>query len=31
MGSGGCIPADLAFLRALREEADRHGIVLDVR
>jgi glutamate-1-semialdehyde 2,1-aminomutase len=28
MGSGGCIPADPAFLRTLREEADRHGIVL---
>jgi glutamate-1-semialdehyde 2,1-aminomutase len=28
MGSGGCIPADPSFLRALREEADRHGIVL---
>ena len=28
MGSGGCIPADPAFLATLREEADRHGIVL---
>jgi glutamate-1-semialdehyde 2,1-aminomutase len=28
MGSGGCIPADPAFLGTLREEADRHGIVL---
>jgi glutamate-1-semialdehyde 2,1-aminomutase len=28
MGSGGCIPADASFLRVLREEADRHGIVL---
>ena len=27
-GSGGCIPAEAEFLRALREEADRHGIVL---
>jgi glutamate-1-semialdehyde 2,1-aminomutase len=28
MGSGGCIPAEREFLLALREEADRHGIVL---
>ena len=28
MGSGGCIPGDPEFLRALGEEADRHGIVL---
>ena len=28
MGSGGCIPADPEFLRTLREEASRHGIVL---
>ena len=28
MGSGGCIPGDPIFLRTLREEADRHGIVL---
>jgi glutamate-1-semialdehyde 2,1-aminomutase len=28
MGSGGCIPAERAFLSALREEADRHGIAL---
>jgi glutamate-1-semialdehyde 2,1-aminomutase len=28
MGSGGCIPAEPAFLGMLREEADRHGIVL---
>jgi glutamate-1-semialdehyde 2,1-aminomutase len=28
MGSGGCIAADPAFLRMLREEADRHGILL---
>jgi len=28
MGSGGCIPAEPAFLRTLREETDRHGIVL---
>ena len=28
MGSGGCIPADPEFLRLLREEADKHGIVL---
>lgn len=28
MGSGGCIPGDLEFLRTLREEADRHGIML---
>ena len=28
MGSGGCIPADPSFLRTLREESDRHGIVL---
>jgi glutamate-1-semialdehyde 2,1-aminomutase len=28
MGSGGCIPGDPEFLRTLREEADRHGIVL---
>ena len=27
-GSGGCIPADPEFLRTLREEASRHGIVL---
>jgi glutamate-1-semialdehyde 2,1-aminomutase len=28
MGSGGCIPADPAFLRLLREESERHGMVL---
>jgi glutamate-1-semialdehyde 2,1-aminomutase len=28
MGNGGCIPGDVDFLRTLREEADRHGIVL---
>jgi glutamate-1-semialdehyde 2,1-aminomutase len=28
MGNGGCIPGDRDFLRALREGADRHGIVL---
>lgn len=28
MGSGGCIAAEPAFLQTLREEADRHGIVL---
>ena len=28
IGSGGCIPADGEFLKALREAADRHGIVL---
>jgi glutamate-1-semialdehyde 2,1-aminomutase len=28
MGSAGCIPGDPEFLRALGEEADRHGIVL---
>jgi glutamate-1-semialdehyde 2,1-aminomutase len=28
MGSGGCIAAEPAFLSALQEEANRHGIVL---
>jgi glutamate-1-semialdehyde 2,1-aminomutase len=28
MGSGGCIAGEPAFLRTLREEADRHGIIL---
>jgi glutamate-1-semialdehyde 2,1-aminomutase len=28
MGSAGCIPGDPEFLRALGEEADRHGVVL---
>ena len=28
LGSGGCIPADPPFLRMLREECTRHGIVL---
>jgi glutamate-1-semialdehyde 2,1-aminomutase len=28
MGSGGCIAADPAFLRMLREETERHGILL---
>jgi glutamate-1-semialdehyde 2,1-aminomutase len=28
MGSGGCIPAEPAFLRTLREETERHGIAL---
>jgi glutamate-1-semialdehyde 2,1-aminomutase len=28
MGSGGCIPADPTFLGTLRQEADRHGILL---
>jgi glutamate-1-semialdehyde 2,1-aminomutase len=28
MGAGGCIPAELDFLTALREAATRHGIVL---
>ncbi len=28
LGSGGCIPADPAFLRALREAADRTGAIL---
>jgi glutamate-1-semialdehyde 2,1-aminomutase len=28
MGNGGCIPGDRDFLDALREEADRHGIIL---
>jgi len=28
LGASGCIPADAEFLRLLREEADRHGIVL---
>ncbi|MET8247795.1 aminotransferase class III-fold pyridoxal phosphate-dependent enzyme [Streptomyces sp. NPDC005202] len=28
LGEGGYIPADPAFLRGLRERADRHGIVL---
>lgn len=28
IGGGGCIPADRAFLAALREESARHGIVL---
>jgi glutamate-1-semialdehyde 2,1-aminomutase len=28
LGSGGCIPADAAFLRMLREECTRHGILL---
>lgn len=27
-GAGGCIAADVEFLRALREAADRHGVVL---
>lgn len=30
LGEGGYIPADPAFLRGLRERADRHGIVLVV-
>jgi 4-aminobutyrate aminotransferase len=30
LGEGGYIPADHAFLRGLRERADRHGIVLVV-
>ena len=28
MGGGGCIAADAAFLKALREACDRHGILL---
>lgn len=28
LGSGGCLPADTAFLAMLREEATRHGCVL---
>ena len=28
LGGGGCIPADLAFLQALRDATTRHGIVL---
>jgi glutamate-1-semialdehyde 2,1-aminomutase len=28
IGNGGCIPADPAFLRMLREETTRHGILL---
>ena len=28
MGAGGCIPADPAFLAALRERASRHGVIL---
>lgn len=28
LGSGGCIPADPEFLRMLREESARHGILL---
>ncbi len=28
LGGGGCIPAEPAFLRALREATERHGIVL---
>jgi glutamate-1-semialdehyde 2,1-aminomutase len=28
LGSGGCIPAELEFLQALREATRRHGIVL---
>ena len=28
LGGGGCIPADRHFLRALREETAKHGIVL---
>ena len=28
MGAGGCIPADPAFLEALRERASAHGIIL---
>ncbi len=28
IGGGGCIPADEAFLRMLRERTERHGIVL---
>lgn len=28
MGASGCIPADREFLAMLREQADRHGIVL---
>jgi glutamate-1-semialdehyde 2,1-aminomutase len=28
MGNGGCIPGDAEFLRTLREESERHGIIL---
>lgn len=28
MGSGGCIPADPEFLQALRQETEKHGVVL---
>src|ERR1019366_2627140 len=28
LGGGGCIPAELPFLQALREATERHGIVL---
>jgi glutamate-1-semialdehyde 2,1-aminomutase len=28
LGGGGCIPADLSFLRAIREACSRHGILL---
>jgi glutamate-1-semialdehyde 2,1-aminomutase len=28
IGGGGCIPADVEFLRMLRERTERHGIVL---
>ncbi len=28
MGSGGCIPAEPEFLNALREETERHGVLL---
>jgi glutamate-1-semialdehyde 2,1-aminomutase len=28
VGSGGCIPADIAFLRAIRAATERHGILL---
>jgi glutamate-1-semialdehyde 2,1-aminomutase len=28
LGSGGCLPADPAYLKMLREETERHGIIL---